>query len=366
MTLAVNLSFKRNAIGALPMASTLQLFFLLFLCLSFLTACGTDTPPKQKTELNSFSGQVMGTWYHVKYLPSADSPLSNKEIEGQLHDRLSHVDQLMSTYKPDSEVSRFNASLPDQWFSVSAETLEVISLAQQISEKTSGAFDISVAKLVNLWGFGPEQSKFKIPETNTLQKVLDQIGYQNLQVDESQLRIRKKTPLLIDLSAIAKGYGVDEAADYLDSLAVESYLVEVGGEIRTRGLKPDGSPWRIAIESPNSQQRDVYGIIDITDLAVATSGDYRNYFEQNGQRFSHTINPTTGYPIKHNLASVTVIGQRAAEVDALATAFSVMGLENALRYATKYNVAAYFIVKKEEGFVGTASDRFTALTHKAL
>jgi thiamine biosynthesis lipoprotein len=197
-----------------------------------------------------------------------------------------------------------------------------------------------------------------------LEKALNEVGYQKLELHKTASKIRKNSDIHIDLSAIAKGYGVDQVADYLDEIGVASYMVEVGGEIRTRGLKPNNHPWRIAIEAPNPEQRDVDSIIDITDKAVATSGDYRNYFEQDGQRFSHTINPQTGYPITHNLASVTVIGQLAAEVDALATAFSVLGLDQAMQYTKTYNIAAYFIVKEQEGFVDKASDAFNTMTQK--
>jgi len=339
--------------------------FVLF-CALFLQGCGEEPAVENPPKLHTFTGQVMGTWYTVKYLPFAASDLSLEGIDTQIHTRLSRVDQLMSTYKPESEVSRFNRALPNEWFEVSAETFEVVSLSQSISEKTAGAFDISVARLVNLWGFGPDYKAEQVPDEDNLFNVLVEVGYEKIELHSSELKLRKKTPLQIDLSAIAKGYGVDQVADFLDEISVTTYMVEVGGEIRTRGLKPNGKPWRIAVESPITNQRDVHSIIDITDQAVATSGDYRNYFEKDGQRFSHTIDPKTGYPITHNLASVTVVGKTAAEVDALATAFSVLGLDQAMRYAKAYNVAAYFIVKEPEGFVGKASDAFIEMTRKKL
>jgi len=366
MILAVNHVFQRCAMTFCAMAQTFRFIPLVLFCALFLQGCGKESAVENPTSLHTFTGQVMGTLYSVKYLPPATSALPPKEIDVQIHARLSHVDQLMSTYKPESEVSRFNRSVPGEWFEVSEETFEVVSLAQVISDKTAGAFDISVARLVNLWGFGPDHHVAQVPDEDQLFAVLIEVGYEKIELHTSELKLRKMTPLRIDLSAIAKGYGVDQVADFLDETGVTTYMVEVGGEIRTRGLKPNGKPWRIAIEAPNTDQRDVHSIIDITDRAVATSGDYRNYFEKDGQRFSHTIDPKTGYPITHNLASVTVIGETAAEVDALATAFSVLGPDQAMQYAKAYNVAAYFIVKEREGFVGKASNAFISMTRKEL
>lgn len=368
MTLAVNHLTNNCARVGFTLAHLLRFkLLLLFLPLSLL-GCGGDKQSENTPELHVFTGQIMGTWYTVKYLPltTDDLLLSSEQINPQIHASLVRVDKLMSTYKSDSEVSRFNAVESGHWFDVSNETFEVISLAQRISEQTAGRFDITVAPLVDLWGFGPDYKEESVPDKEQISELLNQLGYHNLELDQAELKIRKKTTLRIDLSAIAKGFAVDQVADYLDELGVISYMVEVGGEIRTRGTKPGDKPWRIAIESPDSQQRDVHSILDVTDQAVATSGDYRNYFEKDGQRYSHTIDPQTGYPIIHNLASVTVVGQSAAEVDALATAFSVMGADQAMHYAKAYNVAAYFIVKEEEGFTIRASDAFIAMNQKEL
>jgi len=364
MILVVKYVFQRCVMVCRAMTQTFRFIAFVFFCALSLAGCVDEPADENPSDLHTFTGQVMGTWYSVKYLPPVTAVLPPKELDGQIHARLSHVDQLMSTYKFESEVSRFNRSVPGEWFEVSAQTFEVVSLAQVISDKTAGAFDISVARLVNLWGFGPDHQTAQIPDEGRLFAVLTEVGYEKIELHSSELKLRKKTPLQIDLSAIAKGYGVDQVTDFLDEAGVTIYMVEVGGEIRTRGLKPNGKPWRIAIESPNTERRDVHSIIDITDRAVATSGDYRNYFEKDGQRFSHTINPKTGYPITHNLASVTVIGETAAEVDALATAFSVLGPDQAMQYAKAYNVAAYFIVKEQEGFVGKASDAFIEMTRK--
>jgi len=365
MILAVNYIISRRATVSITVVRLLYAF-LFILCCVLLSACSEPSELDSSNKLHLHTGQVMGTWYSVKYLPPSNAERSVDDINTEIHAKLARIDLLMSTYKATSEVSRFNAVEPGVWFDLSPQTYEVIELAQDISAKTLGAFDISVARLVDLWGFGPEQRAHHIPDADQLKQVLTEVGYENLKLHGSQLKVQKETPLHIDLSAIAKGFGVDQVADYLDRIGVESFLVEVGGEIRTRGMKPNGQPWRVAIESPATGQRGVHSVVNVTDLALATSGDYRNYFEENGQRFSHTIDPKTGAPITHNLASVTVISSTAAEADALATAFSVMGPDQAMAYAKAYNVSTYLIVKEREGFVGKASEAFLAVTRDKL
>ena len=360
MTLAVN----PNSTGSTLALPGKVLRLLSVICTLQLMVSCTEIPPPQ---LLTVTGATMGTWYTVKYLPPQQvDDVTFSQVSAQIHARLERIDMLMSSYKKDSEVSRFNRLEKYKWFVVSQQTLDVVVLAQQISAQTQGAFDISVASLVSLWGFGPGVQQQQIPDADILANSLEQVGFLNLEVNIVASQIRKKSALTIDVSAIAKGYGVDQVAVYLDEIGAESYMVEVGGEIRTKGLKPGNEPWRIAIESPQAQllgeqretQRKVQKIIDVVDIAVATSGDYRNYFEKDGQRYSHTIDPKTGYPITHNLASVTVLSDSAAHADALATAFSVMGAEKAIAFATAYNIAAYFIIKESNGFVVLATDAF--------
>jgi len=357
MILAVNAQGTGSVLGYFSKVLPLLLASCL---LALASACSEH----RTAALLTVTGATMGTWYTVKYQPpeSQSENYSQDYISAQIAARLQRVDALMSTYKKDSEVSRFNLAPPQQWFSVSPQTFDVILLAQQISAQTQGAFDISVASLVNLWGFGPTYQPQVMPAADQINDIRQRVGFSHLELDEVNKALRKNTALTIDLSAIAKGYGVDQVADFLDSVGVNSYMVEVGGEIRARGLKPNAEPWRIAIESPQAAQHEVreevQRIIEISDLAVATSGDYRNYFEQDGQRYSHTIDPKTGYPVTHNLVSVTVLNKSAARADALATAFSVMGAEQALLLAAAENIAAYFIVKQGSGFAELASTAF--------
>ncbi len=326
------------------------IFFLWLL----LAGCSTEKP-----EPISFSGPTMGTQFNVKYFESGDSR-ATKEIQQGVQQQLAEVNRLMSTYQPESDVSRFNRAEIAQWFSVSKATAEVVAQANEISRQTEGAFDVTVASLVDLWGFGPTYRDAEIPSAQMIEQELMRVGYQALEVRVDPPALRKHTSLTLDLSAIAKGYAVDQVADFLDEAGVDSYMVEVGGEIRARGLKPGQEPWRIAIESPVPGQRSVQRVLDLMDKAVATSGDYRNYFEKEGERYSHTIDPMTGRPITHQLASVTVLAETSAKADALATALNVMGEERALAFANRYQLPVLLIVKQNTGFVEKTSSAFAA------
>ncbi|HAX11058.1 MAG TPA: FAD:protein FMN transferase ApbE, partial [Marinobacter hydrocarbonoclasticus] len=253
--------------------------------------------------------------------------------------------------KPDSELSQLN-SLRDQseWIELSPALFEVIRRSVEIAELTGGAFDVTIGPVVNLWGFGPKARPEQIPSDDELNTVLGGTGWEHLEFDELASAIRSEKPQYIDLSGIAKGYGVDAVARYLDSEGVGAYLVEVGGEVRTNGRKPDGTAWRLAIEQPIEQGRAVNSVVALDAQAMATSGDYRNYYESNGQRYSHTIDPETGKPIGHRLASVTVIAEDCMTADALATGFNVMGFDKAMGLATRENIPAFFIVRGDNGF----------------
>lgn len=320
---------------------------------ALLTLVGCDRSP----EAYRFEGPIFGTGYHVTiYGDYSDRQLATLEagIEEALHD----VDRLMSTYKPTSELSRFNAAPVGEPFTLSPPTARVIDEALEIGELSNGAFDITVGAAVNLWGFGPDERPEEIPSDEKVAAALDKVGFRALHLNGN--RLTKTKPVYVDLSGIAKGFGVDQVAARLDALGVTSYLVEVGGEIRTHGTKPGGEPWRVAVEKPVSRQRSVQRVLELENAAVATSGDYRNYYEQGGQRYSHTIDPRTGRPITHRLASVTVVAEQCSTADALATAFEVLGPQKGMALANREDIAAYFIVKTDAGFTTELSDAFHA------
>jgi thiamine biosynthesis lipoprotein len=262
----------------------------------------------------------------------------------------------MSTYIPDSELMIFNAASVNDWRGISLPLENVLRLSQTISKRSDGAFDITVGPLVNLWGFGPGKHEDQVPDQTAIDDARATMGYQKLELEQGQAR--KLADIKLDLSAIAKGYGVDWVADLIARKGVNNYMVEIGGEIRVSGVNAKGHSWRIAIEQPSMLEQSVHKAISISNVGMATSGDYRNYFEKDGKRFSHTINPVTGYPIEHTLASVTVIAKTSAEADAWATAINVLGPEKGMEVANREQLAVYMIVKEADGFSDRASAAF--------
>ena len=306
----------------------------------------------------------MGTQFNITYVAGSTTP-DKAIIEQAVTAELATINQLMSTYIPDSEVSRFSTAEANKSFWMSSQTLDVIELSSSISALTEGAFDITVSSLVALWGFGPNYQEDKVPAASAIAAELANVGYQHLIIDRGAATLTKTRPLQVDLSAVAKGYAVDQLAQYLEAQGVTAYLVEVGGEMRIAGRKPDGSSWRVGIETPVSGERSVQRVLALENTAIATSGDYRNYFEVDGVRYSHTIDPVTGYPITHNLASVTVLDARCARADALATAFMVMGPERGLAFAEFHNIPALFIIKGTNGFIERPSSSMKPLLASA-
>lgn len=305
-----------------------------------------------------FEGRTMGTSYSVKWVDKNAARVQALQHRADL--ALVELNQQMSTYIPDSEISAFNALPAGSEMQVSDALASVVSQALRISRDSNGAFDATVGPLVNLWGFGPNGRVEKSPSDEEINAVRDRVGYAKISVLENPVRLKKQGDLYLDLSAIAKGYGVDMLADLLEAQGIKNYLVEIGGELRASGMKPDAEHWRIAIESPVTTERSIGRIINAKDTGIATSGDYRNYFEEAGVRFSHTIDPATARPISHRLASVTVLTDTCAEADALATTLMVMGDEVGYEYAKEKGIAAYFLIKdaNSDSFIEKATDQF--------
>ncbi|NLQ16775.1 FAD:protein FMN transferase [Marinomonas sp. M1K-6] len=306
-------------------------------------------------ELVSFSGPTMGTTYTVKFYTTEDVKQS-RDVKDDVDAALFRVNKLMSTYDPNSELSEFNKLAAGQSLTISEDMAYVIDKALLISDMTDGQYDVTVGPLVNIWGFGPGQREDKVPTQAVIEDAKSRVGYQHLTLDGRLLS--KEKEIYVDLSSIAKGYGVDAVANVLKEKGIESYLVEVGGDIASKGMKPDDTPWRIAIESPAGGHNIAERIVSVTDIAMATSGDYRNYFEAGGVRYSHTISPLTGRPITHRLVSVTIIDQTATMADGLATAITVLGPELGYEFAQKNGIAAYLLVKTDFGFEERPSDAF--------
>ncbi len=294
----------------------------------------------------------MGTAYHVTIVaPTGASRALRAELEAGIERQLRRLERAMSSYMPDSELSRFNRAAAGTWQPVSSATVAVVALAQDVAELSGGAFDITVGGLVDLWGFGaiPAASPWRPPSTLSLQTAHAATGYRRLQWRATPPALRKLAPLQLDLSAVAKGYAVDRVADYLRSHGLSRYLVELGGELRAQGQGPTGRAWRLGIERPDSAPGTVQRVLHIDGAAVATSGDYRNYRRWRGQRYSHSMDPRRGRPVRHALASVTVVARRAARADALATALHVLGPEPGRQLAERHGLAAFFIIRSATG-----------------
>lgn len=324
----------------------------LFVIMSGLLLVGCSKP----TEQVHLSGPTMGTGYNVKYIVQDEQPTVG-ELQNEIDKVLEKVNDEMSTYRDDSELSRFNQHTSNEPFSVSNDTATVVREALRINKLTEGAMDVTVGPIVNLWGFGPEDRPDIVPTAEQLEKRRTITGIQHLSETGDTL-IKDIPELYVDLSSIAKGRGTDEVADYLESVGIHNYMVEVGGEIRVKGKNRDGVAWRIAVEKPVVNQRSIENIIEPGDMAIATSGDYRNYFEENGVRYSHIINPKTGHPISNKVVSVTVLNPSCMTADGLSTGLMVLGEKEGLRIANQHNIPVLYIVKTEDGFKEFSSEAF--------
>ncbi|MCB5313548.1 FAD:protein FMN transferase [Yersinia intermedia] len=321
-----------------------------------LTGCG----PEQV----NLEGKTMGTSYSIKYVSDSSTP-SPKKLQQEIDRELELVNDRMSTYRSGSELSRFNQSRAVSTpFRVSADTAKVVREAIRINRLTDGALDVTVGPLVNLWGFGPEGRPDVVPTEAEIAKRRVWVGIDKLAVENGAL-IKRIPDLYVDLSSIAKGYGVDVVAEYLETQNITHYMVDIGGEVRTRGNNGENKPWRIAIEKPvTGSAQSAQEIIEPGRMAIATSGDYRNYFEQNGVRYSHTIDPETGRPINHRLVSITVLDPSCMTADGLSTGLDVLGPERGMALANLLGIPVFMIVKTDKGFEERYSDAFKPYLQK--
>ncbi len=329
------------------------LFLAVAFVLAGLHAC--SEPPRDTLRL---TGATMGTRYNITWLDGDGQP-EPEAVHAGVEEVLEEVNASMSTWREDSEISRFNRSTPGEWFALSEDFSAVFTMARSVSRASGGAYDVTVGPLVNLWGFGaagtgPEMGD-TVPAPEEITGLMGQVGESRLDFDATRPALRKTVPMSVDFSSIAKGYGVDRVAEYLEGLGIDRYLVEIGGEIRVRGMSPRGDYWRIAIEKPVAGERAVEEAVTLIDAAVATSGDYRNYFEVEGVRYSHTIDPRTGAPVRHELVSVTVVHPSATLADAWATALTVLGPEQALQTALNEDLAVYLISRDGDDFVAEST-----------
>ncbi len=331
-----------------------SLMYLAFLMM--FVACGLRDQGPQQVNIR---GVVFGTYYSIIYYDD-DGRVFQQGIDSLFSD----FNSSLSFYDPNSLLSLVNRNeeeIVDDYFR------GVFERAKQISEETNGAFDVSVFPLVNAWGFGfSERAEMTAEKVDSM---LEFVGFEKVRLEKGRI-IKDDERVQLDFNAIAKGYAADLVGLYLESKGVHTYLVEIGGDLVAKGIKPDGSHWRIGLEIPADdmaaeQQWDY--LVEIEDIGLATSGDYRRYQEVDGQRYSHTINPKTGYPVAHNLLSVSVFATDAMSADAYATAFMVMGLDASIKFVeSRGDLEAYFIFSEDDGFGSHATSGLILLSREDL
>ncbi|WP_414905918.1 FAD:protein FMN transferase [Pseudomonas sp. IT-P253] len=296
----------------------------------------------------SLNGETMGTRYTALFYAGAG--IDTDEISHSLARAVGRVDQQMSTWKPDSDLNRLNAAPEQEWLSVPKELTTVLSAALRVSQQSSGAFDIAIGDLVDAWGFGPGEQTITEQALGTLPPRDRLSASAALMVDPQHDQVRKRAPLNLNLNGIAKGFGVDELARCLDGFGITRYLVGIDGEMRARGVKPDAQPWVVAIEKPCRGAREVMGVMELEDAAIATSGDYRHWVDVRGQSYAHTMNPATAAPLCNPLAAVTVVAASCMLADAWATALMVLGETEGPRLAQERGMDALFVLRDGEQF----------------
>jgi thiamine biosynthesis lipoprotein len=332
---------KNNLTDFEVSAKPISAIFLIFFVLLF-AGCGL----KKEVE---FSGKTMGTTYHIKAVAGLFT--NTKDLKNQIDRRLDEINESMSTFRKDSEISLFNAyQTVGEKFRISDDFYNVMTVAKTIYEETGGAWDGTVKPLVDLWGFGMSENNHTIPDKSRIAALLSHIGFNNIEIFAGHYLAKKNTAITLDLASIAKGYGVDQVAALIRANGIHDFLVEIGGEVFAAGLRKDGKHWRIGINRPrkNAPIDQVYKVVDLQDKGFATSGDYRNYFEVNQKRFSHIIDPRTGYPVDNGVVSVSIIANTCTFADGLATAVMVLGHEKGLDLVNRLDNTECFIVTQNK------------------
>ncbi len=312
----------------------------------FVSGCLFDKEP----EVVRLSGETMGTTFNITAI---GEDVDEEALAAAVQETLAAVNAKMSNWDPNSEVSTFSASTDTSPVPVSDEFALVLSAADDVHEKSGGTFDVTLGPLIELWGFGPRKPEDPVPSDAEIQAALEGVGQSRLlTLDRDAGTLAKSDPAVgINLSAIAKGYGIDAVAETLSEAGIENYMVEIGGDLVTKGENDKGEVWRIGVEKPEAGGQNLQLIVSLNDLGMATSGDYKNFFEQDGVRYSHIIDPTTGRPITHRTTSVTVLAENAMMADAWATAMLALGQEKGLELAEKHKLAVFFISRDVTGGV---------------
>lgn len=317
------------------------MFRIAVLLVLLMTGCA------RAPEQIALTGPTMGATYSVK-VAAPPSGVDDKAVRAIVDDVLQLIDREMSGYRDDSIIARFNASTSTDWFEVSDDLVRVVAAALEISEQSQGALDITVSPLVNLWGMGPAGERVQLPSDAEIEQARSRVGYQRLKVREHPPALRKELPeLTVDLNAVAPGYAVDVLAARLSAAGMVNYMIDIGGEVRAHGANAQGEPWRIAVERPVDALPEPYAIVQLDNMSITTSGGYRHYFMHEGRRYSHTIDPRTGRPVEHTLASVVVASSNSLDADAWATALNVLGADAGYALAEQRGMPVMFIVEQD-------------------
>ena len=329
---------------------------LVALILSTLAACDSGR------EVHTLSGPTMGTSWSVKVV-GLPAGVSRAQLQSDIELLLESLDNQMSTWDADSALSGYNRAEADTWHPVPPDLYKVVDYALEVARETDGAYDPTVGPLVNLWGFGPGDGAFEVPADEAIRKTRERTGWSRVELNPEKRTLLQPGGVYLDLSSVAKGYAVDKVADFLGARGIKAFLVEIGGELRALGEKPGGRAWRVAVEKPQSgPSRQVEQVLPLRDRAMATSGDYRNFREVDGELYSHTIDPRTGRPVEHRLASVTVLTSNCMQADALATALNVMGPEEGMAFARQRNLPVLMLIRTDDGGLREmATERFQRL-----
>ncbi|HEO9212594.1 TPA: FAD:protein FMN transferase ApbE [Klebsiella quasipneumoniae subsp. similipneumoniae] len=332
---------------------------LLGACVLFSGCDSATTPATPASTATVLDGKTMGTFWRVSVIGVDEAKA--QALRAKVQAQLDADDRLLSTWKNDSALMRFNHATDTRPWPVSEAMADIVTLSLRIGAKTHGAMDITVGPLVNLWGFGPDKQPVATPDAQAIAAAKARTGLQHLQVINQSGRqfLQKDIPdLFVDLSTVGEGYAADHLARLMEQEGISRYLVSVGGALVSRGMNGEGKPWRVAIQKPTDRENAVQAIVDINGHGISTSGSYRNYYELDGKRISHVIDPQTGQPITHKLVSVTVIAPTALEADGWDTGLMVLGPEKAQQVVREQGLAVYMIVKEGEGFKTWMSPQF--------
>lgn len=339
---------RRPCAGAILVRLLRSARFATLLVLAAVAACAR---PPSGPEVLEFTGPSMGTTWSVKVVagPGGMNGDESRAIDDAIRDELARINQLMSTWDPQSELSRFNQSDSLERFPVAPETFDVFRWSLELWEETGGALDPTIAPLIDAWGFGVDRTVPQ-PDEITVNRLRAATGMSLIELDDAGAWVRKRHPgVRCDFSALAPGYAADRIGAELERRGLKDFLVDVSGELVARGRNAEGLPWQVAVERPMAGGRSVARVVPVDNGAIATSGDYRNFREVDGQRLSHILDPRSGRPVHHTLASVTVLDHLAVRADGLSTAMMVMGPDEAMLFATRWNVPALFLIRLPDG-----------------